>query len=78
MLKTRSQIREDFARKGQSISAWAKDNSFSPNMVLAILSDDETNPRLKCLRGDAHRIAVKLGIKEGEIVPTTPRRLAVA
>lgn len=78
MLKTRSQVRDDFARKGQSISAWAKENGYSPNMVIAILADDAKNPRLKCLRGDAHRIAVQLQIKEGEIVPSDPRRLAAA
>lgn len=78
MLKTRSQVRDDFARKGQSISGWAKDNGYSPNMVIAILADDSTNPRLKCLRGEAHRIAVHLEIKDGEIIPSTPRRLAAA
>lgn len=80
MLKTRSEIRADFARKGQSISGWAKENGYSPNMVIAILSDDEKNPRLKCLRGDAHRIAVHLQIKAGEIVPAASpaQRLAAA
>ena len=76
MLKTRSQIRADFANKGLSISAWAKENGFSHNKVIAILADNEANLRLKCLRGDAHRIAVTLGLKEGEIVPSTRNRLA--
>lgn len=67
MLKTRSQVRQEFANKGLSISGWAKSNGYSPNMVIAILADKETNPRLKCLRGDAHNIAVQLGIKEGQV-----------
>lgn len=67
MLKTRSQVRKEFARKGWSISGWAKQHHYSPNLVIAILADDEVNPRLKCLRGDAHNIAVQLGLKEGEV-----------
>ena len=78
MLKTRSQVRAEFASKGLSISAWAKDNGFSSNMVIAILADNESNPRLKCLRGDAHNIAVKLGIKAGEAITSSTRRLAAA
>lgn len=67
MLKTRSQVREEFARKGWSISGWAKQHRYSPNLVIAILADNERNPRLKCLRGDAHNIAVQLQLKAGEI-----------
>ena len=67
MPKTRAEVRADFASKGWSISAWAKKNGYSPNMVIAILADDEVNPRLKCLRGEAHNIAVELGLKLGEV-----------
>lgn len=67
MLKTRAEVRDEFARKGWSISGWAKQNGYSPNMVIAILADNEANLRLKCLRGDAHNIAVQLGLKEGEV-----------
>ena len=67
MPKTRAQVRDEFARKGWSISAWARDNGYSPNMVIAIITDDDRNPRLKCLRGDAHNIAVELGLKEGQV-----------
>lgn len=74
MLKTRAQVREEFASRGWSISAWARDNGYSPNMVIAILADNEANLRLKCLRGDAHNIAVQLGLKEGEISRNGGRR----
>ena len=67
MLKTRQQVRADFARRGGSISAWAKQRRYSPALVLAILSDDDTNPRRKCLRGESHDIAVALELKEGEL-----------
>ena len=37
------------------------------SMVIAIVNDDDRNPRLKCLRGDAHNIAVELGLKRGQV-----------
>ena len=37
------------------------------NGVIAIVNDDDRNPRLKCLRGDAHNIAVELGLKRGQV-----------
>lgn len=76
MPKTRAQVRDEFARKGSSISAWARDHGYSSNMVIAILADDEMNPRLKCLRGDAHNIAVQLGLKAGEVSRNTQRKAA--
>lgn len=78
MTKTRAQVREEFASKGWSISAWARENRYSPNMVIAILADDEAKPRLKCLRGDAHNIAVQLRLKEGVISRSDSRQLAAA
>ena len=70
MTKSREQVRNEFAKKGQSISGWAKAKGYSPNMVIAILADNENSPRLKCLRGDAHNIAVDLGLKTGEVFRT--------
>ena len=46
MTKTRAQVREEFASKGWSISAWARDNRYSPNMVIAILADEQGHRRL--------------------------------
>lgn len=66
-LKTRQQIREEFGLHGQSITKWAKDRGYTPNTVIAILADNETTPRYKCLRGEAHDIAVSLGLKAGKI-----------
>jgi gp16 family phage-associated protein len=67
MLKTRQEIRDSFANSGQSITAWAKSRGYTPNTVIAILADDEDNPRYKCLRGEAHNIAVALGLKDGVV-----------
>lgn len=69
MIKTRAEVRQEFARRGWSISAWAKCHSYNANLVISILADDETCPRIKCLRGDSHRIAVQLGLKDGDLVP---------
>ena len=66
-LKNRQQIRDEFAANGVSYSAWARPRGYSPNMVIAIVNDDDHNPRLKCLRGDAHNIAVELGLKRGQV-----------
>lgn len=63
MLRTSEQVREDFKRKGISISQWAVANGFPPNLVYDILAK-RRNPT----RGQTHRIAVKLGLKDGEIV----------
>lgn len=61
-LRTAADVRAEFQRKGISISGWAIANGFSTNLVFEVLGG-----RKKCLRGQAHNIAVKLGLKEGEI-----------
>lgn len=66
-LKTRKQVREEFGRKGLSISAWAIKNQFNPNLASAILNDDDQAPVRKCLRGMSHDIAVALCLKDGEV-----------
>ena len=66
-LKTRAQVRQEFASRGWSISGWAKQNGFSPVLVGYILNDDDRNPKRKCLRGESHNIAVALKLKHGVI-----------
>ncbi|MFT4190866.1 MAG: DNA-binding protein [Comamonas sp.] len=78
-LKKRSEVRAEFIRKGWSISAWATRNGYSPNLVIAIINDDDVKPVRKCTRGDSHNIAVLLGLKEGEVSrPPHFGRLAAA
>lgn len=61
--RTPQQVREEFVKKGVSIAKWALLNGFNPNAVSDIL-----NGRKRGVRGEAHKIAVKLGLKAGEIV----------
>ncbi len=62
-LKTPAEARDEFRRVGKSIVSWARDNKVSPGTVYQVLGGYK-----KCERGDAHKVAVLLGIKDGEIV----------
>lgn len=61
-LRTADEARAELRRQGVSISQWAIANGFSTNLVFEVLGG-----RKKCLRGQAHNIAVKLGLKDGDI-----------
>ncbi len=62
-VRTATQVREDFLRKGEPISAWAIGHGFSPAHVGNVLSG-----RNKGVRGKSHKIAVLLGMKDGVII----------
>lgn len=64
-----AKARDEFARNGVSIAAWAAANGFSRSLVYEILAG-----RKKCLRGDSHKIAVLLGIKRGSVVDVASYR----
>ncbi len=61
-LRTAAEARAELQAKGVSITQWAIANKFSPILVFEVLGG-----RKKCVRGQAHEIAVKLGLKAGEI-----------
>ena len=61
-LKTREQARKDFDRAGKSIAGWAKEHGFTIPNTYQLLSG-----RNKGLRGECHRIAVALQMKEGQV-----------
>jgi gp16 family phage-associated protein len=63
MIRSSDDVRAEFKRKGISISEWAIANGYPPNLVYEVLAD-RRNPT----RGKTHRIAVQLGLKDGEIV----------
>ncbi|MAN51194.1 MULTISPECIES: DNA-binding protein [unclassified Marinimicrobium] len=69
-VRTREEAREALKESGISITQWALSNGFSPNLVFEVLSG-----RKKAIRGQAHRIAVKLGIKKGTIVKDPAKAL---
>ena len=59
-LRTAEEARQDLIRRGKGFSEWARENGFDPSAVRQMLSG-----RGKGLRGEAHRIAVRLGMKDG-------------
>lgn len=61
-LRSPAKARAELKRQGVSITQWATTNNFSPKLVFEVLGG-----RKKCTRGQSHKIAIKLGIKEGEI-----------
>ncbi|MFT3759004.1 DNA-binding protein [Thauera sp.] len=69
-LRTPDEARAELRSKGISITQWAVANKFSPNLVFEVLGG-----RKKCVRGQAHEIAVRLGIKPGEICTDPARAL---
>ena len=58
MPEKRAKVRRAFDAKGESLTQWALKRGFSPAMVSAVL-----HGRMKCDRGQAHRIAIELGLK---------------
>jgi len=62
-IRTPQDVRAEFLRKGQSIGSWADRHGFDRTTVNQVLSG-----RNAATRGIGHKIAVLLGIKDGEIV----------
>lgn len=61
-LKTAEEVRIDFERRGVNVTQWARDRGLTRQAVFAVL-----NGKTKGRRGDAHKAAVLLGIKDGVI-----------
>ena len=61
--RTAQQVRAEFQRKGISIGSWADTHGFSRASVNQVLTG-----RNAATMGTGHRIAVMLGLKDGEIV----------
>lgn len=60
--RTADDARAELRQAGISITQWALSHKFSPNLVFEVLGG-----RKKCVRGQSHEIAIKLGLKEGAI-----------
>lgn len=59
--------RNRLAAVGISAKDWAVQNNLTPSTVYAVL-----NGQKKCLRGEAHKAAVLLGIKPGAVLTVVP------
>lgn len=59
-LRTREQAREWLGEQGISTTQWAEDHGFNLPLVYEVLAG-----RKKGLRGQAHNIAIALGLKRG-------------
>jgi gp16 family phage-associated protein len=57
------QIKKELRRRGVTMSAWARANGHKPQDVFDVLRG-----RSQGTFGEGHVIAVKLGLKDGEIV----------
>lgn len=62
LVRTTEDVRREFAMRGLSIAAWARLHGYSCQLVYQILGGQKP-----CLRGQSHRIAVHLGLKQGLI-----------
>lgn len=58
-----ARARAIFENTGWSVAEWARLQGFSTGLVYQVLEG-----RRKCLRGQSYRIAVALGLKQGEMV----------
>ncbi|ARU87100.1 DNA-binding protein [Pseudomonas sp. M30-35] len=60
--KTAEQVKESFLRSGTTVIQWADQHGFPPNAVYQVL-----NGFSKGRYGQAHDIAVALGMKHSEL-----------
>jgi len=62
-LRTPQDIRQEWFRKGITQGQWARENGFACSAVSQVM-----NGQNSCRKGTGHKIAVTLGIKDGEII----------
>lgn len=62
-MKTLAEAKAEMSRRGETASGWAKKHGVSPETVRGVLLG-----RIKGRNGEAHRVAVLLGVKDGEIL----------
>lgn len=59
-MPSHEEVRLEFTQRGLSISEWARTNGFSTALVYQVIAG-----KRKAVRGQSHRIAIALGLKEG-------------
>lgn len=65
-LHTAEEIKRDLERQGRSIADLARSNGLRPSVVYDLLGG-----RIRGTRGESHRAAVLLGLKDGTIEQQT-------
>jgi gp16 family phage-associated protein len=63
-LRSKEEVRAEFERRGLSIRSWARANGIDAATVYNLLSGRKAVGR----RGEAHKAAVLLGLKDGVVV----------
>ncbi|MBD8494895.1 DNA-binding protein [Pseudomonas syringae] len=66
VIRTPAQAKAWLDQQGKSVQQFARENSVDPATTYQVLAG-----RKKGRRGEAHKVAVLLGIKEG-IIPDSP------
>lgn len=61
-VKTVEEVKKEFDRKGESFSSWAKQHGIRPGVVHDLISGRQLGRR-----GQSHKAAVLLGLKEGDL-----------
>lgn len=61
-MKTGAQVITEFRARGETVTAWANKHGFTPQQVLNVI-----HGRAKGHWGKSHAVAVRLGMKNGEI-----------
>lgn len=67
IIRTPQEVRDGFLRKGISIASWARVNGFDKATVSQVITGQNS-----ASRGTGHKIAVMLGLKDGEIIDIEP------
>ena len=62
-MKTVEEVRTELSRRGITVAEWEKTHHVNPETVRGILLG-----RIRGRNGEAHKVAVLLGLKNGEIV----------
>lgn len=60
--RTIEEVKQDLDRRGKSVREWAREHGISESIVYALL-----HGRFKGRRGQAHKAAVLLGLKDGVV-----------
>ena len=58
-MKKAADIKRNFRDRGLTISQWSRDNGFDPRAVMRVIRGTD-----RAYYGNAHQIAVKLGMKK--------------